>query len=62
MKAYRGKEIGPNILNLDTRWRWVFILTPWPLHHEERVTSSDRTQEWLGPKAGLGFVIKYVGV
>ena len=49
MKAYRGSEgIAPLILNLGTRWRWVFgfVLRQNPGTHW--------AGGWVGPIAGLG--------
>jgi len=39
MKTYWGSGcIAPRILNLSTRWRWVFSFTPWLLHPKGKST------------------------
>ena len=41
MKAYRGNAaIAQLIINLDTRWRWVFSLTTRPLNPRDKTPVS----------------------
>jgi hypothetical protein len=59
MKAYWGSgRIGPHILNLGTRWRWMVSFTPWPLYHRERAPGTHWIGGWVWPRAVLDAVVK----
>jgi hypothetical protein len=58
MKTYLGSGgIAPRILNLDTRWRWVVSIVPWPLH-PRRETLYPLDRRLGGPRAGFDAMAK----
>jgi hypothetical protein len=59
MKEYLGNGgIAPRILDLGTRWRWVFSFMPRPLTPRERAPGTHWIIRWVGPGAGLDAVVK----
>jgi hypothetical protein len=50
-------DIAAPILNLSTRWDWVFNITPGPLYIRERIlVHTDWICRWVGLRAGLDFL------
>jgi hypothetical protein len=54
-------SIGPLILNLGTRWKWVVSFTLRPLYPAKRATGIHWIGGWVGPTAGTAAVTKTVG-
>jgi hypothetical protein len=56
MKAYW--VIAPRILDLGTRWRWVFSFTPRPLNPRGRAPSIHCIGGWVGLTTSLDAVVR----
>jgi hypothetical protein len=48
----------PRILDLDTRWMWVFSFMPRPLYRQDKTTCAHLIGGWVGPIACLDAVVK----
>jgi len=52
MKEYGDcRGTAPFVLNLDSGWRWVVIVTSRPLYPDEKSPGSGWTEGWVGPRA-----------
>jgi hypothetical protein len=49
------------ILDVNTRWRWVVNLTPWPLSPGGKSPGTNCIEDWEGPVARLDTVEKNSG-
>jgi hypothetical protein len=49
-------DLAPHILNLDSGWRWVVIISPWSLHPMDRTPSNHRIGGWVGLRVRMDVV------
>jgi hypothetical protein len=50
----RNGCLAPCILNLDTRYKRVVIFTPWPLFLLGKISCTDQTAGFCGPRGLMG--------
>ena len=50
---WKRRDISLRILHLNTRWRWVVIFTPFPLHPWGKKPASNLKGDWAVHRADL---------